>query len=91
MNKSKPVIKRFENYFLDCSILRVSFFRVLKNTPNGLRYQRLGREMLRNGKLPKLRNNLKKRAEAQPSSARSIAQLSKPKAMKSRSLDNLIH
>ena len=30
-------------------------------------YRRLGRKMLRNGKLPKLRNSLKKRARSQPS------------------------
>src|SRR6266508_3486549 len=40
--------------------------------PNGLRYRRLGRKRLRNGKLPKLRTNPKKRAESQPSGARFV-------------------
>ena len=40
---------------------------------NGSRYRRLGRRMLRNGKLPKFRNKLKKRAESQPSGARFVS------------------
>ena len=40
--------------------------------PNGLRYRRLGRTKLRNGKLLKLRNNPKKRTESQPSGARFV-------------------
>src|SRR6266540_3856071 len=36
---------------------------------NGLRYRRLGRIKLGNGKLPELRNNPKKRAQSQPSGA----------------------
>jgi hypothetical protein len=43
--------------------------------PNGLRYRRLGRTRLGNGKLPKLRNNSKKRAESQPSGARFVGQI----------------
>jgi hypothetical protein len=34
-----------------------------------LRYRRLGRNRLGNGKLPKLKTNFKKRAESQPSGA----------------------
>ena len=40
--------------------------------PNGLRYRRLGRTRLGNGKLPTLRTNSKKRAEFQPSGARCV-------------------
>jgi hypothetical protein len=44
----------------------------LAKRPNGLRYRRLGEKMLRNGKLRKLRNISKKRAESQPSGARFV-------------------
>src|SRR5687767_8317545 len=40
--------------------------------PNGLRYRRLGRKMLGNGKLPEFRTTPKKRAESQPSGARLV-------------------
>ena len=45
-----------------------------KYLPNGVRYRRLGRTNSRNGKLPKLRTSLKKRAESQPSGARFVRQ-----------------
>jgi hypothetical protein len=42
---------------------------------NGLRYRRLGGKRLGNGKPPKLRNNLPKRARSQPSGARCVGQV----------------
>jgi hypothetical protein len=43
--------------------------------PNGKRYRRLGRKMLGNGKMSKLRKKLKKRGESQPSGARCVGWL----------------
>jgi hypothetical protein len=40
--------------------------------PNGVRYRRLGRERLGNGKLPKLKKKPQKRTESQPSGARCV-------------------
>jgi hypothetical protein len=39
---------------------------------NGLRYRRLGRKRLENGKLPKPRTHFEKSAESQPSGARFV-------------------
>jgi len=40
--------------------------------PNGVRYRRLEREKLGNGKLLKFRTSSKKRADSQPSGARFV-------------------
>ena len=39
----------------------------MRLAPNGVRYRRLGRNRLGNGKLPKLRTSSQKRGESQPS------------------------
>jgi len=45
------------------------------SAPNGVRYRRLEREKLENGKMPKLRNTSQKRAESQPSGARIVIRM----------------
>src|SRR5688572_13223466 len=63
--------------FLGLSGYLCSVPEMLRTTmkPNGWRYRRLGRINSRNGKLPKFRNKLQKRAESQPSGARCVSLL----------------
>src|SRR5215216_6455520 len=65
-----------EGFYVADVIYQGSLQRVwaLTGRPNGVRYRRLGREKLGNGKPPKLRTSPKKRTESQPSGARCVRQ-----------------